>query len=506
MNRCGILQNPSIFIGDDCVDDFLNKINPLQFKTSDFIKDTNYDYNLSEEEIKIHNNCNTCHICEKEILISTEKVIDHDHLTGHYRGAAHNDCNINYHLKYFKLPVIIHNAKNYDMHLIIEKIGKKIKEYEENSKTKKSNQKFDIIANNSEKYITMSWNRIKIIDSFQFMAVSLDSLSKNLNIKDKKNVLNFCKLNKYNDEQIELLMKKGVFPYDWFDSIENINAVSLPSKDEFYSKLNKKNISNDDYKLALKVWEKFKCQSFKDYHNLYLYINVLLLADVFENFRNVCFESYGLDPANYLTAPSLAWDAFLKKSQVKIELITDIEKYLMIEKGLHGGYSNIGSIRDAKSNNKYLHDFDNTLPTSFIMYEDMNNLYGWAMSQKLPLNDFNFIDVNLFDVDKILNYNDNSDKGFIFEVDLEYPKELHNAHNDLPLAPENINVKKNMLSNYQLEMIKNLKNEDIIINPNSKIKKLIYNLNDKQNYTCHIRNLKFYLQNGLKLKKIHKIL
>jgi len=440
------------YIGEDCVEHFLKKIDKIQYKIKKFIQQTNIPYDLTNKEEEHFKNTNICHICEKEI--TDEKVVDHDHLTGNYRGPAHYDCNINYNLKYFSVPVIIHNLKNYDGHLIIEKIGSILKEKNEIYKK----QRFNIIANNSEKYVTIQWNSLKFVDSFQFMAASLDTLSKNLTKDEKIHTLKFCSDKKYNNEQIDLLLRKGVFPYDWFNNIEKLKETKLPDKKDFYSKLEKKHISESEYKHAQKVWEKFNCKTFQDYHDLYLYVDVVLLADVFENFRKICYKNYGLDPANYLTAPSLAWDAFLKYTKVEIELIDNIDMYLMIEKGLRGGYSNIGSIRYAKANNKYLgKEYDKNIKTSYIQYEDMNNLYGWSMCQMLPLNNFKFIDVNEIDVEKILNYNENDSKGFIIECDLEYPKELHDKHNDYPLAPENINVNEKMLSKYHKKVIEDLK-------------------------------------------------
>ena len=208
----------------------------------------------------------------------------------------------------------------------------------------------------------------------------------------------------------------------------------------------------------------------QDYHNLYNETDVLLLADVFENFRDICIKNYKLDPAHYYTAPGLAWDACLKITDVKLELLTDIDMLLMVEKGIRGGVSMISN-RYGKANNKYIGDkFNPSELSKYLMYLDANNLYGTAMSMKLPTSGFKWMNNKELSVwEKI---------PCILEVDLEYPEELHDLHNDYPLAPERINC--------------------------DKVEKLIPNLRDKKKYVIHYKNLKQYLKLGLKLKRIHR--
>jgi len=187
---------------------------------------------------------------------------------------------------------------------------------------------------------------------------------------------------------IELLVQKGVFRYDWFDSLEKLSERNLPPKESLYSKLNDCDITDKDFEHALKVWKHSKMTTFREYHDLYLKTDVLLLADFFENFRNVCMKNYELDPAWYYTAPGLAWDASLKKMGVQLELISDPDMLLMIEQGIRGGVSII-SKRYAKANNKYIGEkFNPNEKSKLIQYPDANNLYGWAMSLPLPVRSF----------------------------------------------------------------------------------------------------------------------
>ena len=226
---------------------------------------------------------------------------------------------------------------------------------------------------------------IRFIDSFKFMSTSIAKLVDNLPRHSFKNLTVH-----YEGEKFELLRRKGVFPYDWFDSFEKLSETPLPPKEAFHSKITDTDISDDDYSHAQKVWETFNIKTIQDYHDLHLKSDVLLLADVFENFRNVCMKNYGLDPTWYYTSPSLALDAMLKLTEVKLELLTDHDMHLMVEKGIRGGVSMIAT-RHAKANNLYMKDYDPSKPTKYIIYLDANNLYGWAMIEKLPTHGFRWM-------------------------------------------------------------------------------------------------------------------
>ena len=175
------------------------------------------------------------------------------------------------------------------------------------------------------------------------------------------------------------------------DSLERFEETSLPSIDKFYSKLNDSGITEDDYSHALKIWEKFECKNIGDYCDLYCRTDVLLLADVFENFRKKCLLYYKLDPTHYFTSPGMSWDALLKKTGVEIELLTDYDQYMFIERGIRGGIS-MSSKRFVKANNPMVSDYDPEKEKSYIMYLDANNFYGWAMSQALPTGRFKWVE------------------------------------------------------------------------------------------------------------------
>ena len=409
-----------------------------------------------------------CWICKGEL--NNDKVRDHCHFTGRYRGAAHNSCNLKYRKPNFT-PVTFHNLSVYDSHLFIKNLGF-------------TAGNIDCIPNNEEKYISFTKNievgtytdkegktkpikhKIRFIDSFKFMAASLDNLVNNLPEDAFNNLKKY-----YTGDKLSLVKRKGVYPYEYVNTLERLKETKLPPKEAFYSKLNNEDISDEDYAHAQKVWRMFKMERFQDYHNLYNKTDVLLLADVFESFRNICIKNYKLDPAHYYTAPGLAWDACLKMTDVKLELLSDIDMLLMVEKGIRGGVSMMSN-RYGTANHKYMGDkFNPSEPSKYLTYLDANNLYGAAMSMKLSTHGFKWM--NKYELNNWENYS------CILEVDLEYPKELHDLHNDYPLAPERI-------------MCKN------------KVEKVIPNLRDKEKYVIHYKNLKQYLDLGLELTCIHR--
>ena len=201
-------------------------------------------------------------------------------------------------------------------------------------------------------------------------------------------------------------------------------------------------ITNVDYRHSKGVLKYFINKYLRDYHNWNVQSDTLLLADVYENFRNKCIEIYELDPAHFLSAPGLAWNACLKKTEVKIELLTNVDMLLMVEKEIRGGICH-AIHRYAKANNKYFNDYDKNKKSSYIPNLDPNSLYIWAMSQKLLVDDFKWKRNMLkFNEDFIKNYDEDRDKGYIFEVDVKYPKSLHDLHSDLPFLPERMKINK----------------------------------------------------------------
>ena len=432
---------------------------------------------ITPEEQEQFNQASNCWICGK-LLNLQDRVRDHCHFTGRYRGAACNICNLKYR-KPNNISVFFHNLTGYDSHLFIKKLNTTM-------------GTIDCIPNNEENYISFSktiktgeyenkkgetknkYFKIIFKDSLKFMASSLEALVNNLPDGALNNLEKY-----FTTVQVKLLKQKGFFPYDYMDNIEKLKDTKPPPQQAFYSKLTGKGINNYNYNHVLNVWKTFKMKTFKEYLELYNITDVLLLADVFENFRDICLKNYGLDPVYYYTAPGLAWDAMLKMTKINLELLSDVDKLLMIEKGIRGGISIISN-RYGKANNKYMKDYNKKEASKYLMYVDANNLYGCAMSQKLPVHSFKWMTnkeiENLFNNQIVQVWKRTP---CILEVDLTYPEELHDLHNDYPLCPERVECDKG-------------------------VKKLIPNLRHKNNYVVHYKTLMQYLNLGMELKKIHR--
>jgi hypothetical protein len=293
-------------------------------------------------------------------------------------------------------------------------------------------EKIDIIAQNFEKYMTIRFANFVILDSYAFLSSSLDELSKIL-LNDSIDNFKYSIQPNYTKEQKLLLLKKGVYPYEYIDSYNRFNETELPSKDKFYSKLADSHITDDEYEHAQKLWNTFQIKNLGEYHDLYLKTDVLLLSDILINFQKKSLLNYNLDPLNgFLTLPHYAWNVMLYKTNIQLEQLTDPDMYLFCEQAKRGGISMI-SHRYAEANNKYMKHYNPNVESSYISYYDANNLYGGAMCEKLPYKDFRWSKLTK---DEISNYNADGDEGCFIECDLEYPEELFNLHNDYPLAPE----------------------------------------------------------------------
>ena len=387
-----------------------------------------------------------CHICGEKYTDKDVRVRDHCHITGKFRGSAHQECNLKLRIKpeNLKIPVIFPNLRGYDSHFIMQQIGEIANKHGyTNKKGEKQELNINAITNNMEKYMAfMLGNHLTFIDNFQFMSSSLDKLVSNI---PKGDLIYTSKA--FKGKRLNLMSQKGVYPYDFMDSFEKFNQTELPNKDQFYSILNDQHITDDEYDHANKVWNTFMIKTMGKYHGLYLVSDLLLLTDVFENFRKTCMQYHKFDPCHYFTSPGLIWDAMLKMTKIKLELMADIDMFQFMEKGMRGGVSYITN-RYGNANNKYMKEYNEKAPSKYIMYLDANNLYGWAMSQYLPTGNFKWMtdkETSKIDLGK---YKADGKKGLILDVDLEYPQELHGIHNDYPVTPEKVKVSNNMLSAY----------------------------------------------------------
>lgn len=334
--KCNFDQEKSVYKSDrgpDCIKWFVNELFNISKELAPILRAIE-PIIITDEGEEIFNSAKICHICEMEFDENDVKVRDHNHITGEFRGAAHSRCNILYQ-DCRTIPVVFHNLSGYDSHFFIREISTQFK------------GDVSIIPINDQKYISFTKTvdalaipgkngsheniKLRFIDSFRFMASSLDKLASYLP-SEKKKILH-QQFSGLEANQLELLERKGVFPYDFVCSWEKLNCPNLPQKEYFYSILTDSHISTEEYEHAQKVWRAFGMQSLGEYSDLYLKTDILLLADVFENFRETCLEIYKLDPAHYFTAPGFSWDAMLRYTKVDIELFTDIDMLMFIERG-----------------------------------------------------------------------------------------------------------------------------------------------------------------------------
>lgn len=472
--------------GTDAAKEFVSRIeHDLRELYNTHLKDFKPMIPLSDVEKNQFKNSKICHICEQPFEQNDVKVRDHCHLTGKYRNAAHSTCNINaFRTPKNYTPIIFHNLSGYDCHMFIKELSN-------------HGDRIDVIAQSKEKYISFTKSiyihdyvdkdgcikkkflKLRFIDSFKFLAASLENLGNGLSVEQ------FTETRKHfpADDEFDLMRQKGVFPYSFITDFKKMDNSSLPTKNDFYDSLNDEHISNSDYARAERVWQVFNCKNLGQYSDIYLKSDTLLLCDVFENFRNQALAAYQLDPAHYYTLPSFSFDCMLRMTKVDLELLTDVDMIHFFKNGIRGGISQC-SERKHVANNKYLPNFDEKEPSSYIMYLDATNLYGHSMSQMLPTSDFQWLsEQEKIDLD-VMSIKEDSSEGYVFEVDIYYPQELHDKHSDLPFLAEQI----------------------IPPTGTSKIPKLIPNLNDKRKYVIHYRTLQQAIQNGLIVMQTHRVL
>jgi len=476
--------------GENCIDWFLNSLINVEKQCLLHLFDNRrliWDSDTTAQ--KQFAEATDCYLCGNVFGESENerKVRDHDHLTGIYRGAAHSKCNLQLQRTY-KIPVFFHNFRGYDSHLIVHSLPNF------------PDRNVRVIAQSMEKYLILEWgNHMVFKDSLQFLDVSLERLASNLLKAGKENFTNLL-AEFHIGENIDLMLRKGVYPYDYMDSWDRFDEVELPSIQSFYSTLKDESISESEYQHAKNVWNKFNCKNIGDYHDLYLKTDVLLLADVWESFSKTCFEQYKLDPAHYVSAPHLTWDAMLLYTGVKIGLLSDPEMFRFYNNNIRGGICFIAK-RLAKANHPDLPGYDPNLPITWVPDIDANNLYGVAMEFRMPIGEYRWLsreEIALIDWQAQI---DDQDTGYTVECDLDYPPELHDAHNDYPLAPEKIQINYSCLSQTQVEISRSYR-----INRSSTCVKLMPNLMDKRFYVCDYLNLKFYMDHGLKLIRVHRVI
>ena len=415
----GKVTNPlKEYRGKDCVSKFCEHIIAEAHRLYESFPEKPMEP-LTKAQLKEYNCATKCHICFKPFREWNQKVRDHCHYSGKYRGAAHSLCNLQYKIPSY-IPVVFHNLAGYHTHMFIKELAK-------------HGSKMGVIAKNTEDYISFSVNvevdkyidkngeekpkeiTLRFIDSIKFTSSSLDSLVNNL-AHGAGEIFGF---ENYSNHQHGLLIRKRIYPYEYMDSWDRFEEKTLPPVRSFYSKLNMSGVSNHDYEHTCKVWRDFEIKNLGEYHDLYLQTDVILLANVFKAFRKVCLDNYGLDPEHFYTAPGLVWKTCLKKTSTRLELLLDPDMLLMLERGIRGRITQ-SVHRWAQTNNPYMgSEYDPSKPTRYLQYLNANNLYRWAMSQPLPTRGFHWVDVHPDEIGELVNC---INHGYLLEVDVAYPR------------------------------------------------------------------------------------
>jgi hypothetical protein len=505
---------------------------------------------MEKADWKIHNNSKKCWICDSEFSSVTaiskagnqylpkQKVVDHCHTTGKYIGAAHSDCNLKRQNKRL-IPIFVHNLSKYDAHMfvkILDQFGdgkitiipKTEEDYVSFSKKYKTTR-FDVDADGKIIEEEISYE-IRFLDSYRFMAASLDTLSSNLlkeNRSQFKNLLKYTsqeeqdsifweerveskttKLildNNFNPEYKEFKnidfkpRIKGIYPYEFTDSWEKFDYDKILSEKDFYDNLNQKEINEQEYAQYLKVWKTIPNCNLGKYSDLYLKTDVLALADVMENFRDIGLKHYELDPVYYYTTPGYSFDACLKKTKVELNLVTDYRMLQLLERGIRGGISCVCGDRyvDVEGKNYTTNPSINKNDSlqEWLLYLDAVNLYGYAMTAKLPTGNLEWIGENqLMSLDQMIRnqtYDVDSDSGYILNVDLVVPKTK--KFENYPLAPESKTIEIEQLSEFSKKLLETGDNYHAT-------SKLMLDFTDKKNYVIHIKNLILYHRLGCEFK------
>jgi hypothetical protein len=506
---------------------------------------------LTPEQKDQHWKIKNCCICKEKFKFSDKvRHHHHEHSTAKYLGPAHPHCNLTCNDWNFTNPVFFHNLKGYDAHHILLGCGKDVLNagahnvedvLTQLTKDDLFDGKFTTISESAERHKEITWKpdyshlqtethqkpriTIKFKDSMAFLDGSLANLVESLRktemtLNDAPNrnggVKRFTDLfptlrsyvadlpmkNRTRSTVkvgVELLKQKGIYCYDYVNSPQALDVDHLPSIEDFYNKLTNTACKPADYSHAQKVWDYFGCKTLRDYHDIYLNTDVALLADVFQHFRSMCLKYYKLDPAGcYMSSPQMFWDAMLKFTGVKLDVLTDHEMYLFFEKSKRGGTTFMNE-QYATANNKYIPNHDPDKPSNYLLYLDANNLYGHAMSQILPFGNFKWVHSKHLATLHKLEIKSDSPTGYTLEVDMHLPRERHEALKDFPPVCERTTIPVEDLSPFDEKCNRDpLKpqtmNTDKLVNHLAPVKKYVINLYALQ----HLKKL------GYKVTKVHR--
>ena len=497
--------------GEKCIQKYLAYLDTFVRELDSEVESlTSQPLILTALEERLFSRATRCRKCNVLFTIEGKhrKVRDHCHITGQFRGALCHVCNSRLRLQRRVLPVVFHNLKGYDGHLICKQaIGEM------------PGWLLSVIPTTHEKYMSLQvrvpvgqytnqkgkvctrYFQIRFIDSYQFLSSSLDALVATLDSLPLTEQRMRARFPGISDA---IIRRKGVFPYSYFNSPARLEESCLPPIAAFRNDLSGAECTPEQYAHAQLAWSELGCRCLRQYLVVYLHLDIYLLADVFETFRKMALSEDGLDPVHFISLPGLSYASCFKQSGETIDLLHDIDMVRLFERGIRGGLTFVNKhyvqARIPELNN-------NQDGNEWLVYIDQNNLYGSALCRPLPHSEFSWVaddELQRFTSNPhdILNMDDNADYGYLFEVDLEYPRELHTETGDFPLAPESGLIESDMFSPFMTSFYHDLCAARGVSNTYHAVSKLLMTQYDKQHYVCHYSILKFYLGMGMKLVRV----
>ena len=473
---------PYVYTGLDCVDRLLSYLKFQEARLRGFFYGISEPCCMTVADERRFEQSTHCFMCRRSFA-GLRKVRDHCHLSGRYRFALCDGCNLTRAKRPFEVLVFFHGLSNYDSHFLVRNLGR----YRDDQVT--------VVPKNSEQYLAFTLGDLRFRDSLQFLQDSLATLVKSLHSKGAHCFRHLSAVVPDAGKRA-LLLRKGVFPYSYFRSMDTLLESDLPPPAAFRNDLTAREVSAEDYAHARNVWCAFNCSSFRDYLHLYLLSDCLQLADVFENFRDICLRDYALDPAHYFSSPHFTFDAFLRYTGATMDLLSDPDQYLFVSRGIRGGLSAV-SKRYSRANNRFVPGYDSSRPSVFILDLDANNLYGWAMRNPLPVGGYRWAKPHELLPDFLTAIPSDAPEGCIVECTLDYPPHLHEQHADYPLAPVKRKVRWADLSPFARGLCDKHGLRHAL---NSE--KLLATFERRERYVLHYRNLQLYVRLGMRLVSV----
>ena len=495
------IYNSELFmsLGFNCIEIFFDWLEEQSIEIEMIINTANHPLKMTDADWNHYFQQTECGLCGITFGEAGAKYRDHDHLNSKYRNALCNGCNLGRAgLRTRDIPVFAHNAGRFDSKFLIRTMAIRNRKY---------SHRFRVIQKNKETNLVIFFAEYVFLDSCNWLSSKLSDLI-DLRLLDEKK--DDCKrvfplIYKFVGEETEkynFLTRKQVFPYSSLKGEESLKLNSLPPKNAFYNTLSKQHITDEDFDHAHNVWAKFECKNMGDYLKIYLAIDVLSLAQLFEDYRVMEFRQFAVDPSYFFSLPHFSWNTMLKYTGVKFQLIRDVEIYNFFRMSIRGGLTFI-TTRYAKANLPDMHDFSPENPRLEITYFDARGLYSHCLRRPLPHSDFKWLtseEIKKFSLEDICKI---EGEGFVLEVDVSFPKELHDYFRDYPPLAEHITCKPDQWTEHQKNLaatsgqgIKNI----------SMTKKLISHLGERKNYVVHAQHLLTCKKLGVKIEKIHRIL